>query len=281
MEDRTEYITDALEMMGTGYDHPSVTIEPPRRTMERRPRGEFQEVISPAWVKFSTAFKSELPDISGRALKTWIFIALSVNYEGKAFPAINTIAKGTGASHQTVIDAIKELEEMGLLTVNRDNGRHNLYKLSDDYIKIGRGEPVKILDGLRDTDIEKQPTSLISPPNQSSGLESNKKNQNKLDLVDGILKYTLPTVTLKSAVTTCFPFNVNWESKFAREWLEWAHGENITPEQIKQAAETWRSDKAFNWQQPTLKLIFEKWPALMAAGGQLSNDYSGGKGFSI
>ncbi len=97
------------------------------------------------------------------------------------------------------------------------------------------------------------------------------KPEREKDLVDGILKYSLPTVTLKSAVTTCFPFNVNWETKQAREWLEWAHGENVTPEQIKQAAETWRSDKAFNWQQPTLKLIFEKWPALMAESGQLSN----------
>jgi hypothetical protein len=75
----------------------------------------------------------------------------------------------------------------------------------------------------------------------------------------------LPSLTIRQAVQKYFRINVNWETKTSRQWLEWAHGENITAEQIERASKTWREDKAFNWQTPTLKGIFEKWQLLMDA----------------
>jgi len=84
----------------------------------------------------------------------------------------------------------------------------------------------------------------------------------KGDLVD--LELTkLPALSIRSAVSEYFKINVNWDTKTSRQWLEWAHGENITAEQIARAAETWRADKQFNWTHPTLKGIFEKWQMLM------------------
>ena len=125
MENKAEYIAepsleddlkDAKEMMGKGY--PTVKIEPPRSVMERR-EGEFEEIKHPAWIKFSTAFKAELKDIHPNALKVWIYIALSVNYNGVAFPGIRTIAEYVGVSTPTVVKAIKDTRIFGLIEVAR------------------------------------------------------------------------------------------------------------------------------------------------------------------
>lgn len=89
----------------------------------------------------------------------------------------------------------------------------------------------------------------------------------KGDLVDLELS-KLPSISIRKAIQEYFKLNVNWETKTARQWLEWAHGENITAEQIARAADTWRFDKQFNWQVPTLKGIFEKWQMLMDASRQ-------------
>lgn len=85
----------------------------------------------------------------------------------------------------------------------------------------------------------------------------------KLDLVD--LELTkLPSLSLRNAISEHFRLNVNWDTKTSRQWLEWAHNEGVTAEQIASAADTWRMDKQFNWQQPSLKGIFEKWQMLMS-----------------
>lgn len=181
-EDRPQYLTDALEMIG---NQPATVIEPPRQIFERKPSGEFEEVSSPAWIKFSTAFKPELKKIDGNALKIWVFIALSVNYKGEAFPAIQTIAWAVDLSHTTVIAHLRELEKLGLLAVRRGEKRHNIYEISDDYVKVGRGEPVKNLESSFHTIPENDPTSKVLPPNESSPLESNKKNKKNQKLPKG------------------------------------------------------------------------------------------------
>lgn len=87
----------------------------------------------------------------------------------------------------------------------------------------------------------------------------------KLDIVDAVVKYQILPTTIRTAVHEYFRLNTNWETKMGREWLEWAVGAGVTPEQLKRAADTWRNDKAFNWQTPTLRGIFEKWEMLMDA----------------
>jgi DNA-binding transcriptional regulator GbsR (MarR family) len=181
-EDNAEYVTDASIMLGAGYA--SVKIEPPRKVLERSGRGEFTEVDNPAWIKFSTAFKYELPDIDGNALKVWIYIALSVNYKGEAFPAIQTIAKSIGLSHTTVIAHIKNLEAMGLLTVKRGERRVNIYNIADDYVKIGRGEPVKKLDSSPQTSTDIVPTSKENSPTSKASFTLTRRTRiNKKDFL--------------------------------------------------------------------------------------------------
>ena len=87
----------------------------------------------------------------------------------------------------------------------------------------------------------------------------------KGDLVDAMLLYEQKPASIRQAIKEYFKLNVNWETKTARQWMEWAVGENITPDQLARAADLWRKDKQFNWQVPSLKGIFEKWPMLTAS----------------
>ena len=94
----------------------------------------------------------------------------------------------------------------------------------------------------------------------------------KVDLVDAVVKYQVLPTTIRTAVHEYFRLNTNWDTKVGREWLEWAVGAGVTPEQLKRAADTWRSDKAFNWSTPTLKGIFEKWQMLMDGNKPINDE---------
>ena len=146
MEQQGDYITqdevqEALDMLGKGYeDQPSVVVEPPRRRTERR-KGQMVEVEEAAFVKFSTEFKSELADLDVYALKVFIYIGLSINFEtGTAYPGVRKIAKETKMNKDTVGKAIEELEQKGFLQVRRKDGSSNIYK-PECYFAIGETVP--------------------------------------------------------------------------------------------------------------------------------------------
>lgn len=259
-EQQDEYITDALEMMGTGYA--SIEIEQAKQVIIRR-AGRMVSEDRPAFVKVSTAFKQELSVISGDALKVWLFIALSINRNtGKANPGLRTIAESVNLAVNTVQKALKELEAMELLTVDRDTKRHNIYE-TPEYVSANKAEPT-VSNGDTPAQSVSNDGQSVSNSGQSvsPSVILNQNNQNKPDLLDAELLYNLKPATIRQAVKEHFRLNVNWETKLARQWMEWAVGENVTAEQLKAAASLWRTDKAFNWQTPTLKGIFEKWPML-------------------
>ena len=273
-------LTDARQMLGTGYE-PAAVIEQPRsRLVLRDGLGEEWTV---AWVKLSTAFKPHIKNLRGAQLAVWLYISLSINEKGVAFPGIRTIAEDTGYSHQGVLDAIKDLEAKGYMKVRRGERRYNLYE--PEFAAIGKvnepSETVNSVDESSKLSQVLQPNESTFSPNESSGLDLNKKNKKELDLVDLELS-KLPAMSLRKAVGEYFKLNVNWETKTARQWLEWAHGENITAEQIAQAAKTWQVDKQFNWTHPTLKGIFEKWQLLKDAAPVVSSTpIEEGKGFYV
>lgn len=135
-------------------ERPAVTIESPRRTMQRRGQ-KMVEVEEPAYVKFSTEFKSELGDLDVYSLKVLIYIGLSIGYEtGTAFPGVRKIAKETKMNKGTVVKAIDELEAKGFLQVWRREGGSNTYKPAL-YFAIGDGVPRnRTVDELSDEDAE-------------------------------------------------------------------------------------------------------------------------------
>lgn len=275
-EDKVEYITDAKKMLGTGYE-PAAVIEQPRsRLVLRDSLGEEWTV---AWVKLSTAFKPHIKNLRGAPLAVWLYISLSINEKGVSFPGIRTIAEDTGYSHQGVLDAIKELEEKGYLKVRRGERRYNIYE--PEFAAIGKtNEPSEttLKESTKLTSQVLPPNESTFSPNESSGLDLNKNNKKEQDLVDLELS-KLPAISIRRAIHDYFRLNTNWDTKYNRQWMEWAVETGITAEQIERAANTWRSDKQFNWQVPTLKGIFEKWQMLMEAAEPIVAKNTEGKGF--
>lgn len=171
MEEKTDYITK----------EPAAIIEQPQpRLVLREGLGE---EWSCAWVKLSTAFKAHIKELRGAPLAVWLYISLSINKNGIAFPGIKTIAEETGYSHQGVIDAIKTLEERGYLRVIRGAKRYNLYE--PEFAAIGRrAEPTETVNSVESTQLSQVSGTDESTfsPEESSRVDSNKINKIKPEI---------------------------------------------------------------------------------------------------
>lgn len=172
-------VADAMEMLGKGYDDPSLEIVPASSTLQRRGK-EFLEKETAAFVKVSTAFKNELAEIDGNDLKVWFFIALSVNrLTGTANPGIRTIAAGCGLDKDTVSRAVKRLEGHGLLTVDRESKKYNIYQPAD-YVSANKSVPTMgTIEKSVPIQGESVPTNDESVPTRWGLNQSNQSNQKK------------------------------------------------------------------------------------------------------
>lgn len=121
----------AVEGMSDEGKAPISPLEIHSQTTVIRRRGfsMFEDVI-PAFIKISTGFKTELKNIDGTALKVWIYLALSINRNTEqAHPGIRTIAQACGIGQNTAIAAVRDLERLGLLLVNRKDRKYNIYEI--------------------------------------------------------------------------------------------------------------------------------------------------------
>jgi hypothetical protein len=74
----------------------------------------------------SDAFKT----LGGSAIKVYLVIGLYSDFGTDwAFPSIRTIASQAGLSRQTVLVAIEQLAQMGLLATNKAKGRSTAYRI--------------------------------------------------------------------------------------------------------------------------------------------------------
>ena len=74
----------------------------------------------------SEAFKT----LGGSAIKVYLVIGLYSDFGTDwAYPSIRTIASQAGLSRQTVIAAIQQLTEMGILATNKAKGRSTAYRI--------------------------------------------------------------------------------------------------------------------------------------------------------
>jgi hypothetical protein len=74
----------------------------------------------------SEAFKT----LGGSAIKVYLVIGLYSDFGTDwAYPSIRTIASQAGLSRQTVIAAIQQLTELGILTANKSKGRSTAYRI--------------------------------------------------------------------------------------------------------------------------------------------------------
>jgi hypothetical protein len=124
-EEKADYITEATEMLGKGYE-----IHAPAVVMEMGEGFHLQQVENEAWVKISTSFKKVMPYLKGANLAVFIAISLSINDKGECFPGIDTLADCTGYSRRAVFDAIRELEQTGFLTITHGVKKSNLYHVN-------------------------------------------------------------------------------------------------------------------------------------------------------
>src|SRR5262249_20156732 len=74
----------------------------------------------------SQAFKT----LGGSAIKVYLVIGLYSDFGTDwAYPSIRTIAIRAGLSRQTVMTAIAQLTQMGLLVSNKAKGRSTAYRI--------------------------------------------------------------------------------------------------------------------------------------------------------
>lgn len=122
----------------------------------------------------------------------------------------------------------------------------------------------------------------ILRPSNTANLHDVKMNQripknttdspsNQKDAVDLFLDYQYHPAQVRKAFADYFRLTPNWEAKYNKQFLEWAVEIKMQPEQVKRAAELWRSDKRFNWMPPSLKGIQEHWLELTDEGKDNDN----------
>lgn len=283
-EEQAKYQTEVeevLEMLGVGYgEEPAVIIEKPRKDLALHEDG-LREYKVWGWVKKSAKFIFHVKKLRGAKLSIWEVISLSIDEDGECNMSLNDLVKLTGYSRSEVSESVAELEKMGYLSVKKEAGKKSIYSPSF----AARGENIPSDEPIQKVDGSTRPVSKDGYPSSFSNINSSpsfnrvkRVNTPNGDAVDFELS-KLPAISIRKAVSECFKLNTNWETKYNRQWMEWAVETGITAEQIAQAADTWRTDKQFNWQVPTLKGIFEKWQLLMEAVAPPKQTPNEGKGF--
>lgn len=140
-------------MMGTGYDdQPAAIIDPPRNIKALRENGLMDYNVW-GWVKKSAKFIHHIGVLKGSKISTWDVIALSINEDGECNLSAPEIAKLTRYSVSETRQAIKELDEMGYLSVQRNSGKRSIFKPL--YAARGANNPIE-------TDPSSYSTPLVS-----------------------------------------------------------------------------------------------------------------------
>jgi len=93
----------------------------------------------------SEAFKT----LGGSAIKVYLVIGLYSDFGTDwAYPSIRTIARQAGLSRQTVISAVAELTQAGLLAASRSKGRSTAYRILRQPAPVQRPTRRKGVEGL-------------------------------------------------------------------------------------------------------------------------------------
>jgi hypothetical protein len=250
---------EALEILGKGYDNkPAFEIGLPSKII-RESGGDVYEVSEGVWIKLSTSFLKVLKQLKGAKLSVWIAVTLRIDERGNSHPSIETIMNDTGLSNREVIDTIRELEEIQLLTVRRGERRYNIYH-TEGYAAFGHSEPViPTSEESSQVKLTTQPVKSDAKNMLKTSLKQEPINKTKRDAVDFEIDFHLKPKAIKGAFAKHFKLTPNWEAKYNRQFLEWMVENQVTPEQVERAANFWRMDRRFNWKAPDLKGIQEHW----------------------
>ena len=121
-------------------NQPDAIIEPPR-TVKALLDGGIVDYQVWGWVKTSAKFRKHIKILRGAKHDIWHYLALGVDETGKCKETIKEICEGTGYSHTEVINTLRELDEMGYLSVQKDN-RGNTYL--PEFVARGAKNPTEL-----------------------------------------------------------------------------------------------------------------------------------------
>jgi hypothetical protein len=189
---------DAIEMLGKGYE-----VHAPHVVLEMGDDYQLVKTKKDAYIKLSMSFKKSLPHFKGAKLAVFIAISLGINEHGESFPGINTLVAWTGYSRRGVIEAINELESMGVLTIIQGVKKSNLYKVNV-FAAFGTGnDPVgaeiapvqKTTQGGAENDTENAQNVLKIAPELESLTRVINKNETP---IEERTKHTISQKTIDS-----------------------------------------------------------------------------------
>lgn len=268
MDENTEYIEEAMEML---HGTPVVEFQPPSDTVIRDEDGQYHTTKTPAWVKFSTAFRSELARVKGAALSVYVCLGLHVNSKGKAWPSIATICKETGYESEAVTRAIKTLKRLGLVRAEYRAGTSNQY--TPTHVAYGKNStPPQNTTPLQKRKAVPPKSEMAVPPkseNKEEPLEAEPKKKNHLPAAANAGRESVYKLAVEIANVCGMDFQAN-KGRLLREarLLEKATP-SPTPELIREsfsgAASFWASDwRGAKGQRPTPATIREVWGRLLS-----------------
>lgn len=139
-ENKSDYITEsaeALEMLGSGYDHAAI-IEPPKKVLALSDNG-LDEYKLWGWVKISAKFKKHIKKLKGAKLAIWQVVALSIDESGQCSLSIHEIAEESGYSYSETQASLAELDDMGYLSTTKSSGKKSLF--SPNFAARGSNQP--------------------------------------------------------------------------------------------------------------------------------------------
>lgn len=156
-EDRPKYVTEAMEVIGQGYEN-AAEIHPPKTIRAIRDKG-LEEYKVWGWVKISANFIHHINKLKGAKLAIWQVIALSIDETGTCNLTIQEIANLSGYSYSETHQSLKELDEMEYLSKTKTDGKKSMY--SPNFAARGSSQPTD--------DPSRKTRGTDSAPLQSSG----------------------------------------------------------------------------------------------------------------
>jgi hypothetical protein len=237
-EEKADYVTDALEMTGAGYEKAAI-IERPRKTHAVGDSG-LEEYQLYGWVKMSAKFCAHIKNLRGAKLAIWLCLALSIDEDGECKLSQKELCEITGYSHTEVIESVKELDEMGFLSVDR-SGKKNLY--SPVFVAKGKGNSpsketlVKKLDSTPADSNESSPLLENSVPTSIKkeqeyvNLSKEEIDQAKKRFDDILAMANFPGAKREARVNSILSylgetFHLNTETKAWREFAKYVDSEH-------------------------------------------------------
>ena len=105
---------------------PAAIIESPRKVKALQDKGLVEYQVW-GWVKVSANFIGHVNILRGSKLAIWLIISLSIDETGNCDLPLKDLVALSGYSRTEVIESLKELYQLGYLSVEKESGKKSIY----------------------------------------------------------------------------------------------------------------------------------------------------------